>query len=79
MVEDGGNDAAGVVKDQIRRMQKGLDDVASGAAERSMEAINGISERVTDGLEDAFHKHPVSTVAIAVGLGYLFGAVTARR
>jgi ElaB/YqjD/DUF883 family membrane-anchored ribosome-binding protein len=79
MVGDGGDEAAGVLKEQIRRMQRRVDEVASGATERGIEAINGISERVSDGLEDAFHKHPVSTVAIAAGLGYLFGAVTARR
>jgi ElaB/YqjD/DUF883 family membrane-anchored ribosome-binding protein len=79
MAEDGGSDLVGKVKDQIRHMQKGLDAAASDAADRGIEALNGISERVTDGIEETFHKHPVSTVAVAAGLGYLFGAVMARR
>ena len=79
LVEQGGNDAAGVVKEHIHRMQEGLNDAASDAAERGAEALNGISDRVTDGLEEAISKHPISTVAIAAGLGYLFGAVSTRR
>lgn len=79
LVEQSGNDAAGAVKEQIRRMQEGLEDVASNAAERGAEAFNGISERVTDGLEEAVNKHPISTIAIAAGLGYLLGAVSTRR
>lgn len=79
LVEQGGSDAAGAVREQINRMKKGLDDAASEAAERGAEAFNGISERVTEGLEEAVQKHPISTVAIAAGLGYLFGAASTRR
>jgi ElaB/YqjD/DUF883 family membrane-anchored ribosome-binding protein len=81
LLSSGGNDAIREVKAQIDRFRDRLDDVLSDAGAKGLDAIGGLrdsTDTLLDSLEDAVRKRPVSTLGVALGVGFLFG-VTWRR
>jgi ElaB/YqjD/DUF883 family membrane-anchored ribosome-binding protein len=81
LLSSGGNDAIGEVKAQIDRFRDRLDDVLSDASAKGLDAIGGLhdsADTLLDSMEDAVRKRPISTLAVALGVGFLFG-VTWRR
>ena len=81
LLSSGGNDAIREVKAQIDRFRDRLDDVLSDAGAKGLDAIGGLrdsADTLVDSLEDAVRKRPISTLGVALGVGFLFG-VTWRR
>lgn len=69
-----GNEAIDQVEDSRHRMRKDLDEAVIGANKRGGEAFGKVSENCRESL----HEHPVTAVALAVGLGFLFGTACHR-
>jgi ElaB/YqjD/DUF883 family membrane-anchored ribosome-binding protein len=72
-----GSQALREVKAQMSRAKHSLDGVLSDASEKGMEAADTVRESTDtalEALEDAVRQRPFATLAIAVGLGFLFGA-----
>jgi ElaB/YqjD/DUF883 family membrane-anchored ribosome-binding protein len=72
-----GSQALREVKAQMSRAKQSLDGVLSDASEKGMEAVDAAREGTAtalEALEDAVRQRPFATLAIAVGLGFLFGA-----
>ena len=81
LLSSGGNDAIREVKAQIDRFRDRLDDVLSDAGAKGLDAIGGLrdsADTLLDSLEDAVRKHPISTLGVALGVGFLFGATWRR-
>jgi ElaB/YqjD/DUF883 family membrane-anchored ribosome-binding protein len=81
LLSSGGNDAIREVKAQIDRFRERLDDVLSDAGAKGLDAIGGLrdsADTLLDSLEEAVRKRPISTLGVALGVGFLFG-VTWRR
>jgi ElaB/YqjD/DUF883 family membrane-anchored ribosome-binding protein len=81
LLSSGGNDAIREVKAQIDRFRDRLDDVLSDASAKGLDAIGGLrdsADTLLDSMEDAVRKRPISTLGVALGVGFLFG-VTWRR
>jgi ElaB/YqjD/DUF883 family membrane-anchored ribosome-binding protein len=73
-----GGEALAGIKSRVRRMQDGLDETMSDAGERSREALGEVSEHLSEALQDSMQEHPLTTIALAVGLGFLFGTAWRR-
>jgi ElaB/YqjD/DUF883 family membrane-anchored ribosome-binding protein len=76
-----GSEALRDVKAQMSRAKQSLDGVLSDASEKGMEAVDTVRESTDtalEALEDAVRQRPFATLAIAVGLGFLFGASLRR-
>ena len=72
-----GSQALREAKTQMSRAKQSLDGVLSGAGEKSREALGTVRESTDtalEALEDAVRQRPFATLAIALGLGFLFGA-----
>ena len=72
-----GSQALREVKAQMSRAKESLDGVLSDASGKGMEAMETAREStdtMVEALEDAVRQRPFATLAIAVGLGFLFGA-----
>jgi ElaB/YqjD/DUF883 family membrane-anchored ribosome-binding protein len=81
LLSSGGNDAIREVKAQIDRFRDKLDGVLADASAKGLDAIGGMrdsADTLLDSMEDAVRKRPISTLGIALGVGFLFG-VTWRR
>ncbi len=78
LVSATGSEAVGDAKERVRRLRENLDETVSEASERGREAFTDISENVGEALEESLREHPLATVALAVGLGFLFGTAWRR-
>jgi ElaB/YqjD/DUF883 family membrane-anchored ribosome-binding protein len=78
VLSNGGGEAIARLKERVGRMQEGLDETLSDVGERSREALGEVSDRIGEALQDSVQEHPFTTIALAVGLGFLFGATWRR-
>jgi ElaB/YqjD/DUF883 family membrane-anchored ribosome-binding protein len=69
-----GNQALDEVKDRIRRIRSSLDDVMSDAGARGRDALRDVGENVSTAIEEHVKERPLTTLALAVGLGFILGA-----
>src|SRR5271165_7127584 len=69
-----GNQALDEVKERVRRIRAGLDDVMANAGARGRDALHDASETLGAALEQNIKERPLATLAVAVGLGFLLGA-----
>ena len=74
LMSSSGNQALDEVKDRVRRIRSGLDDVMSNAGARGRDALHDASETLSDALEEHIKERPLTTLALAVGLGFILGA-----
>jgi ElaB/YqjD/DUF883 family membrane-anchored ribosome-binding protein len=62
----------------VRRIQDDLDETVSDVSERGREALTDVSDHLSEALQESIEEHPLTTIALAVGLGFLFGTVWRR-
>ena len=72
------DEAVGEVKERMRRMRDNIDKTVSDAGERGREALKDASGNIGEALDESLREHPVATVALALGLGFLFGTMLRR-
>ena len=78
LLSAGGGEAIAGLKERMHRMQDGLDETMSDMGERGREALSDVSEHLSDALQESIEEHPLTTIALAVGLGFLFGTAWRR-
>ena len=64
-----------------KRAKSDLDEVISDAGEKGREAIGAVravGDNVVDAVDKSLKQRPYTALALAVGLGFLFGAVWRR-
>ena len=65
----------------FNRARKNLDGVisdASGKGQEAVDAVKDVTTTIGDAVEDAVYKRPVTTLAMAAGIGFLIGAIWRR-
>ena len=80
-LSESGDDALGEAKAQLRRIKDNVDAIISGAGEKgreAREAVLDVTENFTDALEDSLQARPLTTLALAIGVGFVFGATWRR-
>jgi ElaB/YqjD/DUF883 family membrane-anchored ribosome-binding protein len=78
LVSAGGAEALSGLKKRARRMQDDLDETVADAGERGREALSGVSEHLSEVLQESMQEHHLTIVALAVGMGFLFGTAWRR-
>jgi ElaB/YqjD/DUF883 family membrane-anchored ribosome-binding protein len=64
-----------------QRAKSGVDDAMSDAQDKSREAVDAmreVSDKFVEAVDESIKNRPYTTLAIAVGLGFLFGATWRR-
>jgi ElaB/YqjD/DUF883 family membrane-anchored ribosome-binding protein len=64
-----------------QRASAGVDGVMSDAQDKSREAVDAmreVSDKFVEAIDESIKDRPYTTLAIAVGLGFLFGATWRR-
>ncbi|HEY1545398.1 MAG TPA: DUF883 domain-containing protein [Xanthobacteraceae bacterium] len=74
----GGGEAIAGLKQRMHQMHDDLDETMSDVGERGREALSDVSEHLSEALQESIEEHPLTTIALAVGLGFLFGTVWRR-
>jgi ElaB/YqjD/DUF883 family membrane-anchored ribosome-binding protein len=78
MLTASGAEALAGLKKRARRMQDGLDDTVSDVSERGREALSEATDNLGEALQESIQERPLTVVALAVGLGFLFGTAWRR-
>lgn len=78
LLSAGGSEAISGLKERMHRVQDGLDETMSDMGERGREALSDVSEHLSEALQESIEQHPMTTIALAVGLGFLFGTAWRR-
>ena len=78
LLSAGGAEALSGLKKRARRMQDEIDDTVSDVSERGREALSEVTENLGEALQESMQEHPYTIVALAVGLGFLFGTAWRR-
>jgi ElaB/YqjD/DUF883 family membrane-anchored ribosome-binding protein len=69
------------VKGQARRAKASVDSALSDAQDKGREAVDAVrdvADTFGDALEDSLQRRPYATLALAAGIGFLFGATWRR-
>jgi ElaB/YqjD/DUF883 family membrane-anchored ribosome-binding protein len=64
-----------------QRARSGVDGVMSDAQDKGQEAVDAmreVSDKFVEAVDDSIKSRPYTTLAMAIGLGFLFGAIWRR-
>jgi ElaB/YqjD/DUF883 family membrane-anchored ribosome-binding protein len=64
-----------------QRARSGVDDVMSDAQDKGREAVDAmreVSDKFVEAVDESVKNRPYTTLAMAIGLGFLFGAIWRR-
>ena len=64
-----------------QRARSGMDDAMSDAQDKSREAVDAmreVSDKFVEAVDESIKERPYTTLAMALGLGFLFGAIWRR-
>ncbi|MGB9367218.1 MAG: hypothetical protein WCE79_14515 [Xanthobacteraceae bacterium] len=81
LVEQTKDDAMAQVKSQVRRAQAAAGSAIEDAQATGREAVDAfrdVADTFGDAVEDSLKRRPYATLAVAAGIGFLFGAAWKR-
>ena len=70
--------SGGAAYRRAKKTADGLISDASGKGQEAMDAVKDVTTTIGDAVEDAVYKRPVTTLAMAAGIGFLIGAIWRR-
>ena len=74
-------EALGDMKVQVRRIKENVDSIVSSAGDRGREAKDAVREAAessVDTLEDSLRSRPLTTLGMAIALGFVLGTIWRR-
>jgi ElaB/YqjD/DUF883 family membrane-anchored ribosome-binding protein len=80
-VQEAGDDALTEAKAQIRRIKDSVDGIISSAGEKGADAsraVREVTDNVGSAVEESLHARPFATLAVAIGIGFIFGIAWRR-
>jgi ElaB/YqjD/DUF883 family membrane-anchored ribosome-binding protein len=78
LVSDTGSEALTDVKKRIQRIRENLEDVVTEKGQEAADAVWDATENIGDSLEEALRTRPMTSLAVALGIGFLFGTAWRR-
>lgn len=72
------SDTGGAAYRRAKRSVDGVISEASGKGQEAIDAVRDVTSTIGDAVEDAVYKRPVTTLAMAAGIGFLIGAIWRR-
>ena len=73
-----GDEALGEVRERIHRIRESMQEAVTDAGERGRDAVLDVTDNIGEALEQSLRAHPLTTIALAIGLGFLFGTAWRR-
>ena len=80
-LQEAGDDALTEAKAQIRRIKDNVDGIISSAGEKGADATRAVREvtvNVGSAVEESLRARPFATLAVAIGVGFIFGMAWRR-
>ena len=73
-----GNEAWSRATSNIKSNIEGVVSDASAKGQEAVDAVREVSDNVVDAIDESLKTRPYTTLALAVGIGFLFGAIWRR-
>jgi ElaB/YqjD/DUF883 family membrane-anchored ribosome-binding protein len=70
--------AGGAALSRARANVEGVMADASAKGQEAVDAVREVGDNVMDAIDESLKKRPYTTLAMAVGIGFLFGAIWRR-
>jgi ElaB/YqjD/DUF883 family membrane-anchored ribosome-binding protein len=80
-LQEAGDDALTEAKAQIRRIKDNVDGIISSASGKGLDAtkaVRQVTDNVGMAVEDSLRARPFATLAVAIGVGFIFGIAWRR-
>jgi ElaB/YqjD/DUF883 family membrane-anchored ribosome-binding protein len=65
-------------KSNIQSNIEGVMSDATAKGQEAVDAVREVSDNMVDAIDESLKKRPYTTLALAVGIGFLFGAIWRR-
>ena len=78
LAQETSQDTLADIKNRVRQLRDNMDEIVSNTSTRSREALRDIGEDLNDAAQVSLREHPVAVLALAMGLGFIFGATWRR-
>ena len=78
LLSSSGEEAIGEAKTRMRHMRDDIGERVAAAGVRGRDALSDVSGHVGEALEGSLRDHPLAGAGLALGLGFLFGAMLRR-
>jgi ElaB/YqjD/DUF883 family membrane-anchored ribosome-binding protein len=69
------------IRAQVQRVKTGVDDLLAEVGDKGQEAaeaVRDVAEGFAETLQETLHRRPLTTLGLAVGVGFIFGAMWRR-
>ena len=66
------------IKERARRIRDNMDDFVSNVGTRGRDALRDVTDDINESVQTSVREHPLAVLALAAGIGFIFG-VTWRR
>lgn len=73
-----GNEAWSRATSNIKSNVEGVMSDATAKGQEAVDAVREVGDNVMDAIDESLEKRPYTTLALAVGIGFLFGAIWRR-
>jgi ElaB/YqjD/DUF883 family membrane-anchored ribosome-binding protein len=73
-----GNEAWSRAKENIKSNIEGVVSDATAKGQEAVDAVREVGDNMADAIDESLKKRPYTTLALAVGIGFLFGAMWRR-
>jgi ElaB/YqjD/DUF883 family membrane-anchored ribosome-binding protein len=73
-----GNEAWSRAKENIKSNIEGVMSDATAKGQEAVDAVREVGDNMVDAIDESLKKRPYTTLALAVGIGFLFGATWRR-
>jgi ElaB/YqjD/DUF883 family membrane-anchored ribosome-binding protein len=73
-----GNEAWSRAKENIKSNIEGVVSDATAKGQEAVDAVREVGDNMVDAIDESLKKRPYTTLALAVGIGFLFGATWRR-
>jgi ElaB/YqjD/DUF883 family membrane-anchored ribosome-binding protein len=70
-----GNEAWSRATSNIKSNVEGVMSDATAKGQEAVDAVREVGDNVMDAIDESLEKRPYTTLALAVGIGFLFGAI----
>ncbi len=78
LAQESSEETLSELKDRVSRIRDHVDEFVSTAGTRGRDAIRDATEDLNEAVQTSVREHPFTILAIAAGIGFIFGATWRR-
>jgi ElaB/YqjD/DUF883 family membrane-anchored ribosome-binding protein len=78
LAQESSEEALAEIKERVSRIRDNVDEFVSSASTRGRDALRDVTSDLNDTMQTSLREHPLTVLALAAGIGFIFGATWKR-